>query len=151
MDKIEEKLKSIKWEYADQDLPAIEALEERIASTGNRFGLISYSDLVEDIDFHFPNINQGSPYRIRIYEWSGLDRSIIGDCLGYISMRSYSEAQFMASALVIARLESKPSDIFFKWMVSLNIIPDLSEDSVLKFWTEQVKKAHHWYKYGKKI
>jgi hypothetical protein len=57
----------------------------------------------------------------------------------------------MASALVIARLESKPSDIFFKWMVSLNIIPDLSEDSVLKFWTEQVKKAHHWYKYGKKI
>ena len=53
----------------------------------------------------------------------------------------------MASALVIARLESKPSDIFFDWMKDLKLIPDLSDASVLTFWADQVKKAHHWYKY----
>ena len=66
-------------------------------------------------------------------------------------MQSYLTAGFMASALVIARLESKPSDIFFEWMKDLGVLPDLKEDTVLAFWSNQVKKSHHWYKYGKKI
>jgi len=57
----------------------------------------------------------------------------------------------MASALVVAQLESKPSDIFFEWMESLGVLPDTKEDTVLAFWSAQVKKAHHWYKYGKQI
>jgi len=151
MDTIAEKLKAIEWEYADKDPDALNELLQRIEETGRKFGLISYSDLVNGVDFHYPNINEGRTHRISIYEWSGLDRHIIGDCLGYISMQSYLEAGFMASALVVARLESKPSDIFFEWMESLSVLPNLKEDTVLSFWTEQVKKAHQWYKYGKRI
>jgi hypothetical protein len=64
-------------------------------------------------------------------------------------MESYLEAKFMASALVIGRDESKPSDPFFEWMKHLDVLPNLNEDAKLVFWTDQVKKAHHWYKYGK--
>lgn len=151
MDKIAKRLQEIDWEYADKDLSATAELEKRIENTGRNFGLISYTDLVKGIDFHYPNINHGKPYRINIYDWSGLDRRIVGDCLGYISKESYLAHSFMASALVIARLESKPSDIFFEWMESLGVLPNLREDTVLEFWVTQVKKAHHWYKYGKQI
>lgn len=104
------------------------------------------------VAFRYPNINASEPHFISVFgEWNGLDRRIIGDCLGYISMQSYKEAGFLASALVVARMESKPSDIFFEWMCDLGVIEDTSEANVLAFWSDQVKRAHHWYKYGKKI
>ena len=152
MDTITNKLNAIKWEYADKDPVALAELQKRIEETGKNFSLISYSDLVKGIEFHYPNINDGEAHRISNYEgWSGLDRRIIGDCLGYISMQSYIKAGFMASSLVVARLESKPSGIFFEWMKSLGALPDTKEDTILAFWTGQVKKSHQWYKYGKKI
>lgn len=145
------KLKGIVWEYADKDLQALGVLRSRIEETGRKFGLISYSDIVKNVEFHYPNINNGVTYRIDTYDWSGLDRRIIGDCLGYLSTESYLKAGFMCSALVIARLESKPSDIFFEWMESLRVLPNINEDTVVVFWSNEVKKAHHWYKYGKRI
>ena len=150
-DPIQEQLDAIEWEYGDKDPAAIAELTSRIEEKGRNFGLISYSDLVRGIEFHFPNINGGKAYRIDTYDWSGLDRRIIGDCLGYISWRTYTQAKFMATALVIARLESKPSDLFFEWMERLGVLPNTKEDIVLAFWVTQVKKAHHWYKYGKQI
>ena len=152
MDAIESRMDAIVWEYADKDLAAIAELTNRIAETGRKFGLISYTDLVSGVPFHYPNIDSGQPHFISVFgEWSGLDRRIVGDCLGYISMQSYKEAKFMASALVIARLESKPSDIFFEWMKELGALPSTSEMAVLKFWSEQVNKAHQWHKYGKQV
>jgi hypothetical protein len=152
VDPIEKRMDETEWEYGDKDLAAIDELSSRIAATGKKFGLISYTDLVSGVAFHYPNINNGQPHFISVFgEWTGLDRRIIGDCLGYVSMRSYKEAKFMASALVIARTESKPSDMFFQWMQTLGVLPKLDEMSVLKFWSEQVAKAHQWYKYGKKI
>lgn len=149
-DLITRKLKAIVWEYGDKDPTAVAILRERIKETGRKFGLISYSDIVKGVEFNFPNMN-GRTYRIDTYDWSGLDRRIIGDCLGYLSMESYLEAGFFCSSLVVARQESKPSDIFFEWMESLGILPNLKETTVLAFWSEQVKKAHQWYKYGKRI
>lgn len=152
MDFIEKRMDEIVWEYADKDLAAIQELTDRIAETGRKFGLISYTDLVSGIPFQYPNINSGQPHFISVFgEWSGLDRRIVGDCLGYISMQSYKQAKFMASSLVIARLESKPSDIFFDWMKELGALSSTKEMDVLKFWSEQVRKAHHWYKYGKQV
>lgn len=152
MDAIEKRMDAIVWEYADKDLSAIAELTNRIAETGRKFGLISYTELVSGVPFHYPNINSGQPHFISVFgEWSGLDRRIVGDCLGYISMQSYKQAKFMASALVIARLESKPSDIFFEWMKELGALPSTSEMAVLKFWSEQVNKAHQWYKYSKQV
>lgn len=151
MNELERKLRAIKWEYADKDPIALGELRGRIAQTGRKFGLISYSDLVKGVEFHYQNIGNGQAYQIDTHDWSGLDRRIIGDCLGYLSMESYAQAQFMCSALVIGRLESRPSEIFFEWMGELDVLPNLKEETVLAFWAEQVKKAHHWYKYGKKI
>lgn len=94
---------------------------------------------------------QGRIYRIDTYDWSGLDRQIVGDCLGYLSVESYLEAGVLCSSLVIARLESKPSDIFFEWIKELGILPNTREESVLAFWSQEVKKAHHWYKYRKQV
>ena len=31
-------------------------------------------------------------------------------------------------------------------METLNVLPDTNEDTVLKFWIEEVNKAHNWYK-----
>ena len=150
-EKIVHSLNEIDWEYAPNDPDALGILRERIAQTGRIFGLISYSDLVKGVDFHYPNMRKGEAYRISIHDWTGLDRRIIGDCLGYISMESYKEAGFMASALVISRMEAKPADNFFEWMGRLEVLPDLREITVLRFWTEQVRLAHKWYKYGKKV
>ncbi|MDE2839832.1 MAG: hypothetical protein OXM03_04315 [Chloroflexota bacterium] len=144
------KLRSLTWEYAPHDLDALAVLRERIADTGKRFGLISYTDLVRGVSFHYPNINSGEAYRIETYDWSGLDRLIIGDCLGYLAKESYIDAGFFSSALVIGRLESRPSDNFFEWMESLEVLPDTRENTILRFWTEQVRLAHHWFAYGKR-
>ena len=151
MDEIGRQLSEIEWEYADKDPEALAVLTKRIEEKGRNLGLITYSELVTGMVFHFPNINDGGPYQIHTYDWSGLDRRIIGDFLGYISVRSYLEHGFMASALVVNRSESQPSDIFFEWMESLDVLPNLREDTVLAFWAEQVKKAHNWYKYGREI
>lgn len=144
------KLEEGEWKYAPHDPVALEILRNRISDTGKKFGLISYSNLVKGVDFHYPNLNQGQAYRITIFDWTGLDRRIIGDRLGCISMESYKEAGFMSSALVIGRNESIPSKIFFEWIEGLEILPDTEEDTVLRFWTEQVQYAHQWYKYGRR-
>jgi hypothetical protein len=57
----------------------------------------------------------------------------------------------MASALVVNRDEFKPSHYFFDWMVKLKVLPDNSDDTVMKFWIEEVNKAHNWYKAGRAI
>ena len=145
-DPIVGKMAAITWIYGDKDPQALAILEERIAETGHNLGLITYSDLVNGVTFHLPNIRNGGDYQIAIHDWGGLDRAILGDFLGYISTRSYLRAGFMASALVVNRAEFRPSDQFFAWMEQLAVLPDTREDTVLAFWAEQVNKAHKWYR-----
>lgn len=150
MDEIAKKMADVSWVYADRDPNALSILEERICQTGKRLQLITYSDLVKGVEFHLPNIRGGAAYQISIYDWSGLDRAILGEFLGYISMRSYNEARFMASALVVSRSEYKPSDLFFEWMKTLKVLPNTNKDTILAFWAEQVNKAHNWYSAGRR-
>lgn len=139
-------LETGEWPYAPNDQSgALQELATRIARTG-RLGtsLISYSNLVAGISFRFSNISNGEPFEIT--DWQGLHRRVVGDCLGYISYISYRDYDFMASALVAGLLENRPSDIFFEWMRSLGAIPNLSEDSINRFWVDQVNKATAWYR-----
>jgi len=145
MDEIAQKLLEVDWQYGDKDPNALEILSGRIAETGKNLALIPYSSLVEDVEFVLPNLQEGRPHRIKTYDWTGLDRRIIGDFLGYISKESYLRAGFFASALVVGKSEFKPSSHFFEWMEALEVIPNMSEDSVAKFWIEHVNKAHNWY------
>jgi hypothetical protein len=150
MDEIAKKMAEIEWIYGDKDPNALTVLEERIADTGRKLGLITYADLVKGVDFHLPNINRGEAYRIQIYDWSGLDRAILGEFLGYISTRSYREAGFMASALVVNATGYEPSEQFFEWMEKLGVLPDTSKDRVLAFWADEVHKAHNWFRSGRR-
>ena len=145
------KMKAIDWVWADKDPNALALLESRIEETGRNLQMITYSDLVKGVDFHLPNVRNGELYRVPIHDWSGFDRGMVGEFLGMISTRSYCEHGFMASALVVNRLEYKPSDLFFDWMVRLNVLSNNSDDTVLKFWIEQVNKAHNWYKSARLI
>jgi hypothetical protein len=139
-------MKTVQWMYADKDLNTVAILEQRIAETGRKLGLITYSQLAHGVAFHLPDIKNGEPYHIQTYDWTGLDRAIIGEFLGFISMRSYEQADFMASALVVNALEYKPSWHFFEWMRSLNVLPDMNDDTVMAFWAEQVNRSHNWYR-----
>lgn len=151
MDEVAKKLAEWQWTYAPQDPIAYAELEKRIAKIGKRSSLITYSDLVSGIEFHLPSVDDEGTYYMNTSGLTGLDRHIIGDFLGQISCRSYCEHGFMANALVVNRTEYKPSKIFFDWMELLNVLPDKKEDTVLNFWTEQVNKAHNWYKSQRRI
>lgn len=141
-------LEKIDWAYAlNDESQAIKELAERIARTG-RLGrsLISYSNLVAGVRFQFSNVNDGLPFEIDIHNWHGLHRRIIGDCLGYLSYLSYRDHGFMASSLVAGLVENRPSEIFFEWMQSLGLIPNLTEKVITDFWVKEVTKAVDWYK-----
>ena len=146
MDPIETALRNIVWQYGDKDPVAREQLKERIEEAGRNLQLTTYSELVNGIIFHLPNVMAGAVYQIHTLDWSGLDRRIIGDFLGHITMESYIEHGFMASVLVVSGLEYKPSKHFFDWMASLNVLPNLDEETVLAFWAEHVNLAHNWYR-----
>jgi hypothetical protein len=144
MDAIEKQMNEINWPYAENDPAALAEFKKRIENTGHGEGLISYSELVKGITFHLPNVNKGQPFQIDIHEWSILDRAILGEFLGYISMLSYRKAKFMASALAISQSnDQRPSKHFFDWMKRLGILAGRDADD---FWQEQVRKAYDWFK-----
>jgi len=150
-DQILNQLDSIDWDYATSDPEACNELEARICRQGRVNGLIPYSNLVSGIGFNLPSINGGKSKIIDTHNWQHIDRRIIGDFLGYISYISYKKAGFMASALVIKlNGDMMPSDIFFKWMESLDILSDLQEKTIETFWINEVSKAHQWYRQNPK-
>jgi hypothetical protein len=81
-------------------------LERRIGKSARDKGLITYTDLVKNVSFHLANVKGGQPFVID--EWTDLHRTIIGDFLGQVNLRSYSEHRFLASALVVDKAEGKP-------------------------------------------
>ncbi len=140
-------LKDIDWAYALGDDDARQELAVRISRTGRAGAkLIPYSNLVAGVVFTLPNVNGGHPFAIDTHNWTGLDRRIIGDFLGYISARSFEHADFFASALVVDMNEGQPSHIFFEWMRSLGCLPDSSDKTITAFWVDQVTRAVQWYK-----
>ena len=78
-DKILERLRQIQWRYAPHDhQAAAAALSRRIVDAGHRGSLITYSDLVRDITFRLPGLEERER-KIDVREWEDLDRAILGD------------------------------------------------------------------------
>jgi len=134
MDRIAEILQGYTWTYADKDPVAQGIIRDRIESAAKIRKMLFYSELVTGVIFHLPNINEGREYEIRTDEWQGLDRRIIGDFLGNLSAQSFVSHGFMISAIVVGKYENRPSDLFFDWMKEINILPNLEEPTILKFW-----------------
>jgi hypothetical protein len=137
-------LNSIKWEYADKDENAFNELKRRIVQTGHSRRLITYSQLVNGIIFNFPNMLN---YQIHVWDWSGLDRHIIGDYLARISKETYIESGFFATAIVVDNSEDhQPGWQFFEWVGKMGFIDTNDNNSILTFWIENVNKAYTWYR-----
>jgi hypothetical protein len=141
------RMEAMQWSWADKDPRAAQELTQRIISAGQRRKLVPYSELVEGVLFEIPSIHQGRPYTIDTSEWEGLDRALLGEFLGLISTESYRAGGFYATAIVIGKSQNMPSEHFFDWMEWLGVLPDTKQDTVLRFWAEQVVLAHGYYKH----
>jgi hypothetical protein len=144
VDPIAERFRSIEWRYAPQDARALSELEDRVAATARRRALITYSDLVRGVVFNLPNLHD--PMRqIDVREWEDLDRAIVGDFLGYMSMRSYDLGEFFSSALVVSKMNGQPGEGFYALLKELGLIASSKTDKAMYLWAEHVDKAHAWY------
>jgi len=142
VDAVLQKLRDIVWRYAPGDPKALKGLEERIAAAGRRRDLITYSDLVRGVTFDLPSLRK--PRVIDVAYWQELDRWIVADFLGYISLRSYERSGFFSSALVVNKLDA-PGDGFYSLLREVGLIPNARSAKALDIWAEHVAKAHAWY------
>ncbi len=144
MDPVTQAFEAITWKFATRDPASCDALAERIAETGRKRALITYSELVKDHTFHLGNLQQPQ-HRIDILDWQELDRAIVGDFLGYLAMRSYEEAGFFSSALVVGKRDGSPGEGFYNLLKQLGLIKSSRTDKAMYLWAEHVAKAHTWY------
>lgn len=139
------KQNSRQWKYLDLDDPAIAILEDRIAACGKRDGLLTYTDLAKGVCF---NLKTCSGYVINTPNWTPMDSEIIGEYLSYISIQSYANYGFMASALVFREDLNQSSPPFFDlaraegWLVGKTKNKNVQDD----FWMNEVRKAHIHYR-----
>jgi len=144
MDNILERFRAIKWNYAPRDDPARAELDRRIAEVGRRRGLITYSDLVRGIAFNLSNLREPR-HQIDTRDWQDLDRAILGDFLGYLSMESYEQAGFFSSALVVTKQDGSPGEGFYNLLKELGLIASSKTDKAMYLWADHVAKAHTWF------
>src|SRR5947209_2702046 len=96
MDAIARRLAVSDWGYGAQDDAAFEEIAHRVAETGKKRSLITYSDLVNGIEFNLDNVAGGHPYQISVGEWTSLDRAIAGNFLGRLCAESYERGKVTA-------------------------------------------------------
>jgi hypothetical protein len=143
-DKILERFHQIQWRYAPHDHRAAAELSRRIVNTAHRGSLITYSDLVRDITFRLPGLEEPER-KIDVSDWEDLDRAILGDFLGYLSMESYEEGGFFCSALVVSKNDGTPGEGFYNLLRELGLIAGSKTDKAMLIWVDHVAKAHKYY------
>jgi|SRR5687767_14350454 len=145
MQTVLDRFKAIRWSYADKDTAAGDEMRRRIAEAARKNKLIRYSDLIAGVTFRLPNVAGGEPFQIDPFDWSDLDRAILGDYLGYLSLETYERHGFIASALVVSKSDDTPSDGFWNLMKLLELVKNPKTDKAMFFWSDEVSKAREWY------
>jgi len=140
-----QRLISRSWPYSDGDPAALREIGRRIAAVGARRDLIHYSKLVAGLELRMTIVGDGVPFELGVPEWSDLDRSILGDFLGRLSLESYQRGGFLASALVTAKGTQEPGEGFWSFVSEMGTFTSTSANRRLMFWSEQVRLAHDWY------
>lgn len=144
MKSVMDRIRAMRWHYADLDPSARAELQRRLADTACRGDLVSYSELVRGILFNLPNV-EASPLELGVPEWVDLHRAILGDFLGKISCDSYEQAGFLASAVAVSGSNGEPSEGFRVLVRELGLA-STNGVAYLAFWTDQVQKAQEWYR-----
>jgi hypothetical protein len=140
-----ERLLSRRWPYAEADPAAVLELGRRVAQVGRREGLIHYSDLVSGLVLRMANVDSGAPFELGVPEWQDLDRNILGELLGRLSLDSYTRGGFLATALVTSKETREPSEGFWNLVTELGLLKSSSPTRRLVFWSAQVRLAYDWY------
>ena len=146
MDATLKKFRAIPWAYAPGDAAARAELKRRLARVGRDEQLVTYSDLVAGVTFRLPNVQGGEPFRLGVPDWTDLHRAIIGDFLGYLSMESWEQGEFLASALAVSKTTTEPSEGFRALLKEVDLLPAGGKIEPILFWSEQVRKAHNWFR-----
>lgn len=144
-ERVLELMRGVDWTWAKSDVAACEEIEWRLTRKAKDRGFLNYSELVEGIEFRIPTINGGRPYSIDVRNWKDLDRAIVGQFLGYLSMKSFEQHGFMLSAIVIGKDSSEPSHHFYEYVKWLGLLIDSTEASRLTFWAKHFKAAHRHF------
>jgi hypothetical protein len=133
------RMREVKWTWAKSDSAAVYELEWRMTKKAREKAFLNYSELVDGVFFRIPTINGGLPYRIDVRDWKDIDRALVGEFLGFISMRSFEKHGFMFSAIVIGKDSNQPSPHFFDWVKKLGLLEDTSQDGALSYWAKEFK------------
>jgi hypothetical protein len=144
LDAILKRFQAIHWNYAPRDDAGRQELDRRIAEVGRHRALVTYSDLVRGVTFSLPNLREPL-HQIDTTDWQDVDRAILGDFLGYLSMESYACAGFFSSALVVSKQDGTPGEGFYSLLKELGLIAKSKTDKAMFLWADHVGKAHTWY------
>jgi hypothetical protein len=136
---------AIQWRFAEDDPAALDEMQKRLAQIGRAGDVITYTDLARDITFCLPTVNDGKPFQIDVDRWPGHHRTILGEFLGYLAWRSWSQNGFMISALAVSKETQAPSRPFFQWARELGALTDAGELAELEFWSDQLSRAHRFF------
>ncbi|HEX5131778.1 MAG TPA: hypothetical protein VFX92_04750 [Candidatus Krumholzibacteria bacterium] len=139
------KLLAKEWPYSTADPAALAEIGARVARVGKRRELIHYSRLTSGLELRIPSVGGGVPFELGVPDWTDLDRNILGDLLGRLSLDSYQRGSFIASALVTAKGTQEPGQGFWNFVAEMGAFSSTSPTRRLMFWTEQVRIAHDWY------
>ena len=145
MDHVLETFSKINWSYSPDDPSALAQLKRRIARRARLGRTLTYSELADGVEFDLPGLAD-RPHRIDVHNWSQLDRAIVGDFLGYISMESYQLGRFLASALVVGKDDHVPGAGFYGLLNDLDMIASKDDPRGSVIWGEHVELAKQWYR-----
>jgi hypothetical protein len=145
MDAVEQAFANMRWHYAAGAPEARAEFVRRIRERARRGATISYPELVDGVEIQLPNVHGGAPFYLGNPEWTDLDRAILGELLGYISMESYREAGIIASSVVVSSTTREPSEGFRVMMRQLGKLRSGRADEALMMWSSELAKAQEWY------
>ena len=145
MGHVVDRIRAMRWPYAEADQSALAALERRLADTARRRSLITYAELVRGLTFRLPNVAQGQPIQLGIPEWTELHSAILKDFLNSISCQSYLRGCFLASAVAVRKNTGEPSEGFRSLVEHLGLCHSLKCDDFILFWSQEVQKTYDWY------
>ncbi len=140
-----QKLLAKHWPFSEADPAALVEIGQRVAKVGKRRELIHYSKLTSGLELRMANVGGGVPFELGVPDWSDLDRNILGDLLGRLSLDSYQRGAFLASALVTSKGTQEPGEGFWNFAAELGVFTSTSPTRRLMFWSGQVTAAHDWY------
>ena len=127
--------------YLNESDPALDVLQQRIFDAGAKQSFLTYTELVENVEFNPKSL--GAKYFIT--EMHPVNVALIGEYLDYISSCSQARFGFLASALVVSKIDNAPGPGFYVLAKELSLLSKPGKNEQDLFWISEVQKAYAHY------